>query len=92
MGELRILMTHSLKNKEDIDKRLGVEIEAGDTKIIWDSDNKDEVDAARATFERLVKKGFAAFTVKKNGDQGSKITEFDPDEEKMIMIMPMAGG
>lgn len=64
----------------------------GDTKIIWDRDNDDEISAAKRTFNDLIKKGFAAFSVKKNGDQNKKVTEFDPDEEKLILIPPMAGG
>lgn len=64
----------------------------GDTKVIWDKDNKDEVETAKATFDRLIKKGFAAFSVKKNGDADKKIKEFDPDLEKIILIPQMAGG
>ena len=91
-NEIRIMMGYSLKNKEDIDSRLNVDVEAGDTKIIWDSENGEEVDAAKATFERLIKKGFGAFRVKKNGDPGEKMKEFDSDAEKIIMVAPMGGG
>jgi predicted glycosyltransferase len=65
----------------------------GDTKILWDADNKDEVDNARETFNRLKKKGYLAYTVKgKNGDKGEILKEFDPDVERIIMAPAPTGG
>ena len=37
--------------------------ETGDTKVIWDPENKDEVDAAKAQFKTLKGKGFQAYSV-----------------------------
>ena len=39
----------------------------GDTKTIWDPDNKDEVAAARKQFDDLRTKGFLIYTVKRDG-------------------------
>ncbi len=65
----------------------------GDTKIMWDSDNKDEVDAARKTFDDLVKvKKMMAFKVKKSGKQGEQIKEFDPSAERLIIMPALQGG
>lgn len=65
----------------------------GDTKLLWDSDNKDEVDNARESFNRLRKKGYLAYAVKgKNGDKGEQLKEFDPDAERIIMAPPLGGG
>lgn len=64
----------------------------GDTKIIWDSTKQAEVDNARQTFDNLRKKKYNAYSVKKDGEKGSVITEFDPEAEKIIMAPPMAGG
>lgn len=64
----------------------------GDTKLIWDADASEEVENARKTFKRLTKKGYHAYSVKKNGEEGKLITEFDPDAEKIILAPPMAGG
>jgi hypothetical protein len=65
----------------------------GDTKIIWDRKQADEVSNARRTFDDLMKKGYAAFSVKgKDGDKGEQIKAFDPDAERMIMVPPLAGG
>lgn len=67
--------------------------QAGDTKVIWDKDNADEVAAARKTFDELVgEKKFAAFSVDARGDQGERIRRFDPEAEKIIIVPPMKGG
>ena len=65
----------------------------GDTKIIWDPDNADEVASARRTFNELVgDKKFAAYRVDDTGDRSEVIREFDETAEKMILRPPMAGG
>lgn len=68
--------------------------ETGDTKVIWDKDNADEVAAARATFDRLTKdRKFAAFRAQgKKGEQGERIREFDPDAERIILVPQYQGG
>jgi len=64
----------------------------GDTKIIWDPENPDEVKNARRTFDDLRGKGFNAYSVKRTGEQGEILRTFDPKAEKIIMAPPMAGG
>lgn len=64
----------------------------GDTKIIWDSDVPDEVESAREQFNKLRKKGFIAYKVKKGGEKGEVITEFDASAEKLILSPPLRGG
>ncbi len=64
----------------------------GDVKQAWDSENSEEVAAAKATYDKLVKKGYKAFSVKKDGEKGKEIFEFDPDAEKIILIPQMKGG
>jgi hypothetical protein len=65
----------------------------GDTKVLWDPENPDEVAAARTQFDDLVKrKRFLAYAVKKKGGQGARITEFDPQAGATILVPPMAGG
>ena len=66
--------------------------ETGDTKIVWDAEKPDEVENARESFNRLRKKGYAAFSVDRKGEKGRSITEFDPDAEKIILSPPIAGG
>ena len=65
----------------------------GDTKVFWNKKNKDEVENARRTFQELVgEKKFAAFSVSKLGRRSKKVTEFDPNIQKLILIPPIAGG
>jgi hypothetical protein len=65
----------------------------GDTKIMWDKDNPDEVDAARLQFEHLTKKGYLAYKAEGNkGEKGEKVTKFDPTAERLILTPPLRGG
>jgi hypothetical protein len=64
----------------------------GDTKIMWDMSKKDEVEHAEKTFKKLKKKGYLAYSVKKNGDPGEVLHTFDPKIEKMILSPPVVGG
>lgn len=70
----------------------GTIIQRGDTRLTWDSDNREEVDAHKATFDKLIAKGFTAFSVRKDGDKGKKLTEWDPSIEAMILVPPIKGG
>lgn len=70
----------------------GIEITAGDTSLIWDANNEDEVSAVKATFDKLKKKGYLAFSVRAKGEKGQQIDGFDPKAGKIIMAPPMAGG
>lgn len=64
----------------------------GDTKLIWNPDNDEEVKAAKSHFRKLIDKGFQAFSVKKDGEKGKKVTAFDPGMEMIIMVPAIAGG
>jgi len=64
----------------------------GDIKTIWDCEKPDEVKAARKQFEELTDKGYIAFSVKKNGEKNEKISKFDPELEKMILVPLVRGG
>lgn len=64
----------------------------GDTKVIWDPKSPVEVEAARQQFNTLKAAGYLAFSVKKDGEKGVRIKEFDPEAEKIIMSpQPVAG-
>jgi len=64
----------------------------GDTKLVWDSAQDDEIEAARKMFNDLKKKGYAAFSVTKKGDKGELLKAFDPDAERIIMAPALQGG
>lgn len=63
----------------------------GDVKIVWDSDNEDEVALAEKQFKEAQKKKFTAYAVKGKGKKGEKLEEFDPDLERIIMVPPAVG-
>lgn len=64
----------------------------GDTKHMWDPNNADEVDAAKTMFEGFKKKGYAIFAVKKDGDKGEQVREFDANAKAYIFVPQMRGG
>jgi hypothetical protein len=66
----------------------------GDSRIIWDPSNPDEVAAARKHYDDLIAKGYQAFSVRPGGkgEKGEKVMRFDPTLEKMIMQPAMVGG
>jgi hypothetical protein len=67
----------------------------GDTKLTWDANNEDEVDAAREMFDDLIAKGFQAFEVsdeKEKGGKGKMIKKFDPKAQRIIMSPRIGGG
>jgi len=64
----------------------------GDTKVVWDSENKDEVALAKKQFDEAMDKDFTAYRVKKGGKNSMKMTEFDPDAEQIILVPVVEGG
>lgn len=67
---------------------------SGDVRHMWDRNNEDEVDAARALFDRLTGDGghIAYRAVGKKGTQGEVIREFDPAAERIILVRQLVGG
>lgn len=64
----------------------------GDTKHIWDRNSRIEVDEARSLFNRMKEKGMQAWSVTRKGDKDQRITEFDPNAEKIIFAPALVGG
>lgn len=65
----------------------------GDTKIIWDKSKKVEVDNAKASFDRLIKEGYSAYSVSgEKGDKDKQVREFDPNAERYIFVPPVQAG
>jgi hypothetical protein len=65
----------------------------GDTRVMWDSRNKEEVKAAEKQFDSLRKSGYLAYkAVGKEGTQGEQIREFDKKAERIIFVKPNVGG
>jgi hypothetical protein len=66
----------------------------GDTRIMWDPRNTDEIETARAAFNAAKEKGMAAYAVDPNTAErtGEIIRDFDPQRGKIIMIKQLQGG
>jgi hypothetical protein len=67
----------------------------GDTKLTWDANNEDEVEAAEAMFDNLVAKGFQAFEVsdeKEKGGKGKMVKKFNREAQRIIMSPRIGGG
>lgn len=64
----------------------------GDVRIMWDPNRPDEVEHARRTFVDMRAKGYNAYSVRNEGQQGEVVREFDPQAARIILAMPMRGG
>jgi hypothetical protein len=64
----------------------------GDSRQTWNPESQAEVDAAKATFTRLKKKGYLAYTVEEDGSRGEVIGQFDPTAGRIIMAPQLVGG
>lgn len=87
------MKTPEMGNEEEGIHEMAVMDLTGDTKIIWDPENDDEVENAERMFNEFVKeKKFAAFSVGKKGKKDEQIKKFDPEIDKMILVPPICGG
>jgi hypothetical protein len=66
--------------------------EAGDLRIIWDSDRAEEVAHAKKTFDEFKSKGYLAYKVSKGGERGEVMNHFEKEAEKVILAPRMMGG
>lgn len=64
----------------------------GDTKVYWDKNKPQEVENARENFDRMRKKGYAAYRMTASGSKGEQIRSFDPSAERIILGLPLHGG
>jgi len=65
----------------------------GDTRIMWDPKNKDEVATAKAAFDAAKAKGMLAYSVDDEGGRtGEVIQEFNKKAGKIIMVRQPQGG
>jgi hypothetical protein len=66
---------------------------AGDTKVIWDRANADEVEGARRQFDFMKSKGYMAYkAIGEKGTKGDVLHAFDPAAERVIFAPPLRGG
>jgi hypothetical protein len=66
--------------------------EAGDLPISWDSDDEDQVEIAKAAFDKAKSKGMIMYKTDKKGNKGEVITKFDKNAERIIAAPALVGG
>lgn len=71
---------------------LSIMDDTGDTRIMWDPRSTDEIDMAKAAFDKAKKKGYLAHKVGTDGEPGEVIRDFDPKAGKIIMTPQLVGG
>lgn len=65
---------------------------SGHQQLKWHMGNHDEIDAARATFDRLLRQGYAAFGAATSTEAKHAIKTFDPAMKEMVMVPRIVGG
>lgn len=73
---------------------LSIPDSTGDTRIMWNPRDRDEVATAEAAFNEAKRKGMTAFKVDANTGEssGEKVTRFDKNMGKIIMVRQLVGG
>lgn len=67
----------------------------GDIKVSWDPKNKEEVKAAKQTFDDLIAKGYRAWRVdlaSEKRDESTQLAKFDPEAKDIVVLPPLTGG
>jgi hypothetical protein len=77
---------------ESVKNVLSIPSPDGDTRIMWDPRIPGEVATAKAAFDTARGEGMAAHTVGVAGEAGEVIRDFDPEQGKIVMVKPLAGG
>ena len=60
--------------------------DSGDTRLVWDRRNLDEVSDARAKFGEYLKQGYKAYVSRSDGTKGRRVETFDAMMEEIIML------
>jgi len=66
--------------------------ESGDFKVTWTHGNEAETNLARESYDKLKKKGYAAFRMLDGGRRGEQLLQFDATAEQIIMVPAQVGG
>ena len=70
----------------------------GDIRTMWDVARPEEVRAARTMIDEFTRprsqggRGYLAYRAGAEGEQGERMTEFDPDAERVILVHQLQGG
>lgn len=65
---------------------------SGHMTVTWNPSNQSEVDNAEEIFDQYIEKGYQAFQVQGNDQQGARMKEFDRSAAKVMMVPQLRGG
>lgn len=65
---------------------------SGDTKITWRSDDPVSVAVARAAFNEARNRGATVYAMDDAGAKGGRVSEFDPEAERLVAVPQLQGG
>ena len=77
---------------KEASKGLKSQIRPGDSKILWNANDPDEVEKARETFKRVMEKLKGTAYRKLHNGKTEKIKEIDPNAEEIIIVEQQVGG
>lgn len=64
----------------------------GHSSITWDPNVPVEVEMAESTFDDYIGKGYRAFSMTGDNQQGSRMDRFDPKASKLMFVPQLRGG
>lgn len=64
----------------------------GHTRRTWDTADTEEVETARRVFDDLMRKGYRAFRLEKDGSHGPSQGRFDPQDKETLLVPPIRAG
>jgi hypothetical protein len=64
----------------------------GDKRILWEPENKKDIEKAKKTFEEKIKEGWLAYGYKKGKAIAEQLFEFSTLFERIVLQQPMVGG
>ena len=63
----------------------------GHSSTAWDPDSAQDIERARRVYEALMRRGYRAFHVEKDGE-GRLQERFDPRERETLLVPPIQAG
>lgn len=65
----------------------------GDVPLMWNANERDDVEFARKAFDDAKKQGYVAYRSEgKDGHRGEVLRRFDPKAERIILVKQHQGG
>lgn len=58
---------------------------SGDSRLVWNRNNLDEIKEAKKKFESYIQKGYKAYACRRDGSRGSRIESFDALMEELLI-------